>query len=438
MEFSRNEILNFIESKCGIVAFHTSGTTTERKTIEKSYENMKAESDDLFYEFGFKGDLEFISTTTPKHLFGFTFHYMLPLTHGFKSNPHQISYPEEINVRNAVLVTTPSFLEVMRKYGSVPPVKPKYIITSGAKLEDETFRYALSISENVIEIYGSTETGIIGYRTTPDTDKLKLFRSVKIKRTNEKGTVISTPYSLEKEHLIGDRVEKSRGFIKLLGRCDRIMKNQEKRISANEIEEVINENSFVEKSYCFEKDGKIAMLVVPTEQGRDFILKNGTLELEKEIKSFLRKRFEVVPQKFRFWYEIPTRENGKIDKQQIYRMFELNLSLSLVLSVKRDENSAIIDMVFLKNSNFFKGHFDEFSILPGVVQLFYANYFSQNFWNLDCHQGQLRRIKFSDVIFPDNAIKLELTKTDTTINYVYKDEKQTYSSGSLPIINNLQ
>lgn len=95
-------------------------------------------------------------------------------------------------------------------------------------------------------------------------------------------------------------------------------------------------------------------------------------------------------------------------------------------------------MTFINNSNFFKGHFEGMPILPGVVQLFYANWFAKLAFGIDCSQGQIRRVKFSNIIKPLEIVELELKKTDSGVSFRYYNEEKTFSSGILPVKSFLQ
>lgn len=429
----KSEIKN---AQNGIITFKTGGTTSNPKLVVKTVRNLENESRDIFDELNLENGLEFISTTTTEHLFGYTFQYMLPLTHGFSVNPARINYPEDINVKNACLITTPSFLEAMRKYSSQPVIRPKVIIAAGAKLEKETFNYAKQIADRVVEIYGSTETGVIGYRENPE-DRFKLFKGIKILETTDDYTKIHTDYSAESIVIIDDRIKLSGNFIEFIGRNGRILKIQEKRINSEEMEQTIIDRDFIKDCYCFEFKGKIASLAVLTEKGLDFAHKNGTLELIKQLKNSLNSKFDVVPQRWKFVYEIPKDIRGKFDKEEIRKIFELNLSLPLVYKRFHDGDTAELELCFLKNSNFFKGHFDKFPILPGVVQLFFANYYATKAFKIDCRCGQIRKIKFTNIIKPDKNIRLVFNKTTNGINFKYEDDEKTYSSGIFPIKNYL-
>lgn len=421
-----------------IINFFTSGTTSESKCVQKSLQNLINESNDLFKEFYFDNNWEFISTTTLNHLFGITFHLFLPLNKGFVINTDRINYPEDLKVPNACLISTPSFIDTMKKYSFMPKVCPQVIITAGSKLTDGSFKYAQSISKRVIEIYGSTETGIIAYRQYFSDQELKLFQGVKILDTTDNYTKVSSQYSYNEADILNDKIEYNSGKIKLLGRSDRILKIQEKRISASALETELSKEDFVNECYCFEYNSKIAVIIALTKDGIEFMKNNDIISLVKVLKAGLSKAFEVIPQRWKFIDEIPKTKSGKIDKDKIDEIFNLNLSLPLIISRNLKNNEADFQLYFYKNCNFFSGHFDGFPILAGVVQVFYADFFAKLAFNCDCHTGQLRKIKFSNIIRPDKIIGLKLNKNSDTINYEYYDNDLKYSSGILPVKNLLK
>lgn len=429
------KISDFINSKDGVLTFRTGGTTLNEKFVEKSVQNMKEECKDIYEALNLgNDDLVFISTTTPKHIFGYTYHYIFPLLYGYRIIEERINYPEDIKFENAVLITTPSFLESMRKYNETPPVKPKVIIAAGAELQEKTFKYAQTISERVIEIYGSTETGTIAYRENPE-DKMKLLNGIKILEAGENYTKIDTKYSVKSPIIIEDRIKLSGREIEFGSRCGQVLKIQEKRIVSSDMEREIINSGFVRACRCFEYKGKLAVIVEVNKNGINYLISNDKLSFTKLLKEKLRRKFEIVPQKWKFTDEIPTKENGKTDRGAIKDLFKLNLSLPLVIERECKRDCASFKLCFLNNSNFFKGHFDGFPILPGVVQLFWAAYFTKVAFKLDCNAGQIRKIKFSNIIRPAVIVDLNIEKLPNGINYTYSDEHKTYSSGLLPLKN---
>lgn len=416
-----------------IINLFTSGSSGENKCVKKSLTNLIDEAFDLIDEIDLKDAKTVISTTNFNFLFGLTFYLMLPLNAGMCIDLDRISYPEEITGKNLLFITTPSFLEKMSKYQEKPPVKLEKIITAGAKLKRDEFKFALEISKSVTEIYGCTESGVIAHREHYQ-DKLKLFRNVEISEGAQ--TLVKTNYSCEKTQISGDSIKVlANREIELDGRLDRVLKIQEQRISAEEIENYLATNNFVKEAYCFETDGKVAPLVALSELGYDFVFKNDITKIKKELKAYLHERFNVIPQKFKFIDEIPRTERGKVDKARIFEIFKINMSYPLIVNREIDADCAQFEVYFYRHCNFFKGHFENFPILAGVVQLLFAQILAKSSFGVNCGAGQIRKVKFKNIIEPDKIIKLKIKRSENYVEFSYFDDEKMYSSGILPIKN---
>ena len=415
------------------ICFSTSGSSGNPKVVVKTLANLVAESQDILSQFPELRNMEFVSTTTLNHLFGFTFHFMLPLNGGGMINCDSISIPEDINKKDVCLISTPSFLEILAKYNYKLQKNPKIIISAGAELKSEIFTYTKSISTKTIEIYGSTETGVMAFRMDSEA-MFKLFCNINLLKSN--GSIcIETPYSKNSPVIVQDKIELlPNQYIKFLGRNDRVYKVREKRISAEILENLIRKNPHVKDVYTFKWENKLASLGVLSDSGLEYLYKYGMVELIKNIKSSLLENVDIIPQKWKFWDEIPHSENGKIKISEIFELFSLNLSMPLPVKRQMEKDFAIISLYFYKNCNFFKGHFDGFHIVPGIVQLFLAQYYSSKIFKIPNISGQYRKIKFKNIIKPDKVINLVLERTAKGIVYSYKDEEKIYSSGVLPLV----
>lgn len=404
--------------------FNTSGSTGEPKTIVKSKKCLLAESRDLAKFFNFSPDTIFVSTVSNEFMYGTTFTVMLPKALNCKVDSERVVYPEDIkDYEKFVFVSTPSFLEKLAKYNYTFKHKPEMIISAGAKLDDKIFEYLEKISKGVTEIYGSTEAGVIAYRQKHNA-KLQFFENVKYINNT-----ISSPYFDEPELELNDELEFFEdGFI-VKGRNDRIVKIQEKRISLDEIERDLNQSNLVKKSYCLKLDDKLCSAIILNNEGEKLLENFGKLELVKAIKKSAPLNI-ITPKKWRFLTNLPTNERGKIDGARVKEWFNTNVTYPNIIKIENDGLNAEISLIFPKNSNFFKGHFPDFPILPGVVQLFFAKEFARDIFNLNFVPQKTKKVKFSSIIKPEMKVKLILTKNENSIDYKYTDEEKTFSSGT--------
>ena len=425
LKTKENYIFPKVDTKKVIINFYTSGSSSEPKVIKKSLYNLICEGCDINEEFDFK-NLEVISTTTMCHLFGMTFHLMTSLCGKLIINTDKIAYPENVNYESSILISTPGFLSSVSKYDEKFKIPPKYIISAGSKLDDKVFEY-LEKNSKIIEIYGSTETGVIAHKTH-FSDDFTLFKNVEIK-SNQDNTQVSSAYSYEEICEINDKIELSGAYLKIKSRTDRMVKIREKRVSLVELESNLKENEFVNSSYAIKHEDKLACLCALSDKGRDFLIKEGIVELTKSLKKHLSHTSEIIPQKWKFIDEIPMNKTGKINKNLIEHIFNVNLSLPVILDRKISQNSIIYKLFFYNQCNFFKGHFEEFKLLPGVVQLFIAKEFANVHFGLNLGAGQWKRIKFSNIIKPDNIVELKLEKSEKNVSFEYSSDENRYSSG---------
>ena len=154
------------------------------------------------------------------------------------------------------------------------------------------------------------------------------------------------------------------------------------------------------------------------------------ITLEKiDLKVFLMKYSEVVPKKWRIVDELPKTATGKINRSKLLKLFGMKASLPFIKARNIGQNEAEITLIFKKNCNFFNGHFEVMSILPGVVQLYYAKFFADEIFNIDIPPTEVKRVKFSNAIKPDTTITLKLKNKEQTVEFAYMSDAKTYSSG---------
>ena len=409
------------------INFFTSGSSGSPKIIKKSLYNLIREAKDIGEEFGFKGlDCTVVSTTTMCHLFGLTFHLMTPLCNGLIINTQNITYPEDVDKDNTILISTPTFLSSVPKFNIPFKVSPKYIITAGSKLDVNVFEY-LEQKSNIIEIYGSSETGVIAHKTHHNKD-FELFKNVELRKIVDCVEVICDYFYGDKV-TINDNIELNNRTLKIKNRTDRLFKIYEKRVCADELERILKTCDFVKNCYITKHNNKLACLCSLSSKGKGYLLKNGISYLTKSLKHYIRNYSEIVPQKWKYIDEVPMTISGKTDKTLINHLFNINLALPVILNRELSRKAIIYKIFFYNQCNFFKGHFPEFKLVPGVLQLYLAKEFANAHFGLELGQGQWKRIKFSNIIEPDSIVNLKLERNEKNISYEFYAGEKKFSSG---------
>lgn len=414
-----------------VINFCTSGSSGNPKIIKKSLFNLIREAEDLNEMFfAEEKELIFSTTTLYHHLFGMTFGLMVPIIGGFTINLKNKNYPENVTEKDSCLVTSPSFLAKMKKYNSSFAQTPKFLVAAGAKLEDAVFKY-FEKNSKIIEIYGSTETGVVAYRTSSRYKYLTRFPNVKIEQVEEKNYKIFSDYFFEDEVEIADEIlfnEPDKMLI--LGRTDRILKINEKRISPSLVEKQIQHSGLTEDVYCLKIEEKLAAAVVLNAKGIEYFKTKGQIELIKLLKSTVVSS-SVKPKKWRFLPEIYKTYSGKIDKDKIEKIFLTNATFPLVLSQSLSENYAEYEMFFPEISNFFRGHFTGFKILPGVAELYFVLFFANDAFKIPMEVQVLKKIKFSHIIFPEKTVKLKIVNEPKSVEFAFESDGIVCASGNI-------
>lgn len=388
-----------------IINLFTSGSTGIPKNIIKTLKNLEIEAQTTIDEFNLPKNGIICSTTSSAHSFGLAFNFILPFYGNFKINREKIEFPEQFKTCD-ILISSPSFMEKLAKYDFVFENPPQKIFLAGAKLKSEIYEYFSRFSD-VIDIYGSTETGNIAYKRNGDV--FTLISGVNIELGENNQIIIKTPFCPFEKMPLNDIVEKisTKNFI-LKKRTDRIVKIQEKRISLDELENNLKKHPSIEDCYCMLYDEKLCCAIVSDNSDIN------------DFKKHLTNYSEILPKKWRILDEIPKTQNGKTDIAKLKKLFGMKLSLPYIFSRSKNNETYRIQMMFKKNSNFFQGHFEGFPIVPGVVQLYYAKFFAEDVFNIQLPYSDIKKIKFSNIMKPETPVTLKLTRKGDILEFVYK------------------
>nr|WP_314441283.1 AMP-binding protein [uncultured Campylobacter sp.] len=144
----------------------TSGSTGEAKNIEKSLRDMVLEAEFLIERFGLCASDQFLSGVSHQNMFGLTFSIFVPLLCGSRMQKGGLNYPEIIlasDLAGAVLISSPTVLGALCEHADAANIAPLSTIFSAGAPLSPTIRDRLAAlsSARIVDIYGSSETGVI-------------------------------------------------------------------------------------------------------------------------------------------------------------------------------------------------------------------------------------------------------------------------------------
>ena len=315
------------------VTLFTSGSTAEASAIEKSLENLATEIavlKELFGQETAKG--EYYATVSHQHIYGLLFRVLLPLSIGQPFTCFALEYPDQI-VRAAseqrVLISSPAHLKRL-ECKETPGYKA--IFSSGGPLPYVAAQTCERLLKSLpFEIFGSSETGGIGWRQQKSTDTpWRPLSGVNVAVNKDHRMQVKSPFiDNESWYTTSDRIQLlDNGTFHLQGRCDRIIKISEKRISLEDIEYCLRELEPVEDVVALpiERNGRIEVCAVIrlSASGRSTLAEQGKLAMTRAMRHTLAGKIEPVgvPRRFRFVEGIPVNSQGKLVLATLVELFD--------------------------------------------------------------------------------------------------------------------
>jgi acyl-coenzyme A synthetase/AMP-(fatty) acid ligase/3-hydroxymyristoyl/3-hydroxydecanoyl-(acyl carrier protein) dehydratase len=384
-----------------------------------------------------------IATVSHQHIYGLLFKLLLPLaTHRCFYSP-QLAFPEDvIQVQQRLvqsslgnyLVSSPALLK--RWTQELPLQQCEVVFSSGGKL-DAGVRIHLNVP--ITEVLGSSETGGIAHRREDDA-AWTAFNNVQIQISEATELMVQSNHAGELGWIItGDAaqwVDITNKQFKLLGRLDRIVKLEEKRLSLDAIEQNINFLAEVEQSHILLIDHQnrqiLACIAVLTTQAQQQLISVGKAAFVKQLKQQLQFQLEAIaiPRQWRFLSQIPQNAQSKRDKNYLKALFSVMLA-PVILSQWQEQDSEYFRLEFSPELECFKGHFPTQPIYPGVGQISFVQQCAKNIWaDLVWCQG-FEQLKFQNLIRPYTVVQLKLSRKQHKISFEMTADQQVLASGRL-------
>lgn len=444
------------------VVVYTSGSTGEPQAIPKHIYQLTIEVKTLEAVFGSHcPDAQIVATVSHHHIYGLLFKVFWPLITKRPIHAISLNFPEELIAvvanRPSILISSPAHLkrfsesDVWKK--SAHPIQT--VFSSGGPLDAETAMAIRELSGSApFEIYGSSETGGIAWRNRSSlTDEVWTPLPGVDWRSDPQSSILEvrSPHLYDTNWLqMADLVAPApdNGFI-LKGRIDKIVKIEEKRVSLTAMERELVSSGLVNQCRVIvvdmekEKRQRFAAFVVLNPDGMQVLETQGKLALNRKLRNKLSPFFEQVtlPKIWRYLDNLPVNVQGKTTYDELKALLNENDSsekhlhsvLPEIHILEKTPDTCLLELHIPSTLVYFKGHFPEKPILPGVVQLDWVITYGRQFFDITHPFSGMRTLKFQQIIEPDSSIKLSLqfNREKQSLSFRYFSETGQHGSGMI-------
>lgn len=420
-----------------VLKVFTSGSQGQPQAIDKTLAPFWSEVEALEQAFGVRldqGGTEapvIWATVSHQHIYGLLFLVLWPLAAGRPLATQRLLYPEDmiqaLCTGPAVLVATPAHLKRLGEYLNWAAVRAnvRAVFSSGGPLPFEvSTQVADLMGERPIEVFGSSETGGIAWRQASQADTAWApFADVQWRMEEGCLSVHSPRLPVAGWWRTSDRVEPAgQGSFRLLGRQDRIVKIEEKRVSLTAVEQALRETEWVQEARAVVVltpiGERVGAVLVLSNAGRALVAQ-GRRALTDRLKEALVSTLEpmALPRRWRMVDAMPLNAQGKTPEGLLRELFAETAPSGAAMPesppvtwLTRGADEALASLDIHERLSVFKGHFDRAPILPGVAQLDWALMLGRACFELPAHFVRLEALKFVNPVVPGTTLYVSLQR----------------------------
>ena len=392
----------------------TSGSSGNAQIIVKTAAQMQAEALTLAAALPFDGQTV-VGSVSPQHMYGFTFRFALALTTGWTMARTQAVYPENLLAataahNQAVWIASPAVLNRMGANRDRRVLqRVAGIVSAGGALPEATAAALAECAVRPFEIYGSTETGVIASRRGGEV--WQAFDGVSFGQDADGALWADSPWATHVQ--TADLVEpRDKGFV-LLGRKDRIIKLEDKRVSLTQIEHSLLRHEWVADAHCalHPQHGRIAVWAALNDTGIAALRDKGRAAVADALKRHLAASLDktALPRYWRFADALPRNAQAKIAAADFQTAFTVPQTAPLWADAEMlsDDIAAFTGRVPLDLA-YFGGHFASFPLVPGVVELQWVRDLAARYPWGNQRVARVENLKYQQFVRPHDEIRIGL------------------------------
>ncbi len=430
-----------------VLSLCTSGSSGEPKLIEKRLRQLANEVSALERLWGAElGSACIIGSVATQHIYGLLFRVLWPLCAGRSFVRQQLPFPEDLQRASRehttfAWVASPALLKRMGDNLDWPSMRTvRRVFSSGGALPVEAAKSLHArLGQWPTEILGSSETGGIAWRRC---DPLwRAFEGITLSQDSNGALRIESPY-LPTGH-IEQTADAARftpdGRFELLGRLDRIVKLEEKRIALPLLEQALTLHDWVSEArfgVIKENRASLGALVVLSDSGVQALRNQGRRALTQTLRQHLVPHCEALalPRRWRLLRQLPLNPQGKLPQAQVDEVLMApRIKEPELVGQQQVDGDLRLDLIVPLDLAHFTGHFQTTPILPGVVQVDWAINLAQRLLSVPPKFVGMEVLKFQQLVRPGDRISLTLRfdSERNKLHFAYRNGGSSCSSGRI-------
>lgn len=360
-----------------------------------------------------------LGSVSAQHMYGLPFRVLWPLCAGRPIDRRQRLYPEDLqqaSLRHPAFtwIASPALLRRLGDRLDWTQLRGRLgrIFSSGGALPPEVSdEIARQLGLRPTEIYGSSETGAVAWRS--GADPWQPLPGVAVGLDSHGALRVDSPWVEAADAQTADGAELRGNRFQLLGRQDRIVKIEEKRIALPMLEQALARHAYVAEARVGRAAGatRLSALVALNATGLHALRNQGRRAVVDALRQHLAAGFEslAIPRGWRLSRQLPWNSQGKMSQADFEaaagprpRQPDAEPLPAATASESRYRLEIPCDLAY------FAGHFPTAPVVPGVAQIGWALALAQRDLLPALRFAGMEALKFQRLLRPGDVAELAL------------------------------